>query len=77
MYSSRMAIQDCMEALKPEPITTDYVVVCKNSSDKSGWDMAAAGGFVTQLAAEYYTCKRVVAQNLNLFVISSYPLKAK
>lgn len=77
MYSSRMAIQDCMEALKPEPITTEYVVVCKNSSDKSGWEMAEAGGFVKQLAAEYYTCKRIVASNLNLNVISAYPLIMK
>lgn len=77
MNTSRVSIQDCMDMLKPKPITSEYVVVCKNSSDKSGWNMAEAGGFVKQLALEYHTCKRIVAENLNLTVISEYPLNHK
>lgn len=72
--ASRMGI---MDLLKEKPSTSEFVVVCKNTSPIAGWALAEAGSFVKQLACEYHTCKRVVAVNLGLNIISDYPLNMK
>lgn len=74
MHSSRVGV---MDLLKEKPIATEYVVVCKNSSPQGGWALAESGGFVKKLACEYHTCKRTVAVNLGLNIISEYPTTLK
>ncbi len=71
MTSSRLGLHNLLDTAPK----TEHVVVCKNTSPQYGWTIAEAGGFVKQLAAEYYVCKTIVANNLQLNIISDYPGK--
>lgn len=53
------------------------VVICKQLSPEGGFKIALQGGFLTDLGSDFYKCKRVLAENLNLHVISNYPMVAK
>lgn len=57
---------------KPSEKTLE-VVVCKHLSPSGSFDIALSGGFLTDLGDDFYRCKRVLAENLNLHVITNYP----
>jgi hypothetical protein len=50
------------------------VVICKNLSPEGGFNIAMKGGFLTDLGSDFYKCKRILAENLNLHVIGNYPV---
>ena len=50
------------------------VVVCKNLSPDGGFNIAIQGEFLTDLGSDFYKCKRILAENLNLHVIGNYPV---
>jgi hypothetical protein len=68
----RMSLSDCINITsKPQ---SEYVVV---SDDKPSFKIAEAGGFTEQIIHNHYKCKRIVANNLGLTIISEWPLTMK
>lgn len=72
METSRLGIHNLLTDHAPK---TEVVVVCQKTSPAAGWAIAQQGNFLKQVVAEYYLCKRVVANNLKLNIISDYPGK--
>jgi len=67
-----MSINDLLDN-KPTT-TSEYVVV---SSDSDCFELANAGGWCEHIGDKFYKCKRIVAINLNLSIISAYPITIK
>lgn len=72
MIASRMGITDI---LKPEPITSDEVVVTEEVTPK--FLRLVDEGLLTHIAPGYYAGKRTTAESSNLNIISEWPLKLK
>lgn len=66
--------QDFLNVFKPTVYTTDYVVI-DSTVASSGLTIAQAGGFLYKLSSDYYRCKRSVAEDLELSIISDYPMR--
>jgi hypothetical protein len=58
---------------KPSEKTFE-VVICKQLSPEGAFNIALDGGFLTDLGSDFYKCKRILAENLNLEIISNYPM---
>jgi hypothetical protein len=71
MYAKRMSLQDCISPATE--ITTEYVLICK--TDTGGFKLAYEGGFLSHVGDDFYSCKRTLANNLDLQIISSFPSK--
>lgn len=73
----RINLNNVIDVCKPEPSTSEWVVIDQSSSSKDGFDLAQVGGFLEAVSPPYYKCKRIVANNLDLSIISEYPLTLK
>ena len=71
MNYGRMGIINLFET-KPEP-KSEYVIV-DTSVNTGGVQIAQSGGFLEKMAGEYFICKRIVAENLGLSIISEWPV---
>ena len=71
MNYGRMGIINLFET-KPEP-KSEYVIV-DTSVNTGGVQIAQSGGFLEKMAGEYFKCKRIVAENLGLSIISEWPV---
>ena len=80
MTSSRMSLQDCINPFSNNSSKSEYVVI---DSERNGGNRAASynlayeGGFLEHLGDGLYKCKRIVADNLSLIILSDYPVIVK
>lgn len=68
----RMTLEDVANILNPKPITTEKVVV--EPSEKV---LNTFSAYFEPISGSYYACTPMVASNLELQVISEWPLKLK
>ena len=68
----RMTFEDIVNILNPKPITTEKVVV--EPSEKL---LNTFSAYFEPISGSYYACTPMVASNLELQVISEWPLKLK
>lgn len=66
-----LTYQNFLELASTPRFTTEYVVI-DASIPSDGLDIAQAGGFLYKLSHEYYKCKRSVAEDMELSIISDY-----
>jgi len=72
--SSKVSLRDCINVMGT-PSKSEYVVI--EFEDNAGCRLAQQGGFLEHMGGEFYKCKRIVANNLSLKIISDYPLTIK
>jgi len=53
------------------------VVICGQLSPEGPFNLAKDSNFLTDLGSDFYKCKRILAENLNLAIICEYPMIAK
>lgn len=68
----RMTLEDVANVLNPKPVTTEKVVV--EPSEKI---LNTFSAYFEPISGSYYACTPMVASNLDLQVISEWPLKLK
>ncbi len=66
----RMTLEDVANILNPKPIVTEKVVV--EPSEKL---LNTFSAYFEPISGSYYACTPMVASNLELQVISEWPLK--
>lgn len=72
--ASRVSLVDCINIGKRSvDRLSEYVVINKDLSPVAGIELADAGGFLELVVDDMYKCKRIVANNLNLFIVGDYP----
>ena len=79
MKNSRVSVQDCINVFN-EDTSSPYVIICAdhNSGNRAAsFNVAYEGGFLTHISDGYYQCKRIVANNLSLVIMSNYPIPIK
>lgn len=76
MYAGKVSLQDCIDVFKSKPSISEYVVIDATANDAQ-FNLAYKGNFLHHLGGEYYKVKRIVAENLNLKIISDYPIIMK
>jgi hypothetical protein len=54
--------------------TTLEVIVSQDLSPQTAFDIAVKNQFLTSLGDGQYKCRRILAENLNLSIISNYPV---
>lgn len=70
-----LSMQDFLDTATKSPVyTTDYVVI-DTSVASDGLILAQAGNFLYRLSSDYYRCKRSIAEQLELSIISDYPMQ--
>ena len=52
---------------------SEYVIISKHESNKGGFLIAEGGGFLLSQGGEFYKCKRIVAETLELFILADCP----
>lgn len=75
----RMSTQDCITLFNKDT-SSPYVIICAdhNSGNRAAsFNIAYEGGFLKHISDGYYQCKRIVATNLSLVIMSDYPLTIK
>jgi len=75
----RTSLQDCISLGDNKDIDNNslYVVIDSehNSGNRAGsFNIAYEGGFLEHMGDTFYKCKRIVADNLSLVIMSDYPL---
>jgi hypothetical protein len=66
----RLSLEDMANVLNLKPVTTEKVVV--EPSDKL---LSVFSAYFEPISGSYYACTPMVASNLQLQVISEWPLK--
>lgn len=75
---NRTSLQDCISLGKNKVDTNSLYVVI--DSERNGGNRAASfniayeGGFLEHMGDTFYKCKRIVADNLSLVIMSDYPI---
>jgi hypothetical protein len=75
----RTSLQDCISLGKNKDINNNslYVVIDseRNGGNRAGsFNIAYEGGFLEHIGDTFYKCKRIVADNLSLVILSDYPI---
>ena len=52
---------------------SEYVIILKHESNKGGFLIAEGAGFLLSQGGEFYKCKRIVAETLELFILADCP----
>lgn len=65
MHSSKLGIH---HTINPQPVSNSEYVIVSEKDEKYGY-------LFEKIGICMYKCKRIVAENLNLEIISEYPLK--
>ena len=80
MNYSKVSLQDCINTTKPSANKSEYVVIDseRNSGNRAhSFNLAYEGGFLEHIGDGFYKCKRIVADNLSLVIMSDYPVVIK
>jgi len=78
MIMSKMSLQDCINPFNNSS-KSEYVVICneQNGSRAASFNIAYEGNFLEHIGDGFYKCKRIVANNLSLVIMSDYPIIIK
>ena len=79
MIMSRTSVQDCINPFNNSS-KSEYVVICKDHNDgnrAASFNIAYEGDFLEHIGDGFYKCKRIVANNLSLVILSDYPIIIK
>lgn len=52
---------------------SEYVIISKQKSNEGGFLIAEGGRFLLPQEGEFYKCKRIVAETLELFILADCP----
>ena len=72
----KTSLQDCITLGSKQDVKSMYVII---DSERNGGNRAASfniayeGGFLEHMGDTFYMCKRIVADNLGLIILSDYP----
>jgi len=75
MTSSRMSLQDCINPFKSNSVQSEYVVIdneMNGGNRAASFNLAYEGGFLEHIGNGLYKCKRIVANNLSLVILSDH-----
>ncbi len=72
MNFSKLSAQDWLTT--EESNQSEYVVISSDGTG-NGFSIAESGGFLERVGGKFYKCKRIVAENLSLKIISEFPMK--
>jgi hypothetical protein len=74
----KTSLQDCTLLGTNQVLNSEYVIIdCERNTGNraSGFNIAYEGGFLEYMGDSFYKVKRIVANNLELIIMSEYPAK--
>ncbi len=78
-HNYRVSLQDCVSLGNNEISNKSVYVIIdseRNGSNRAGsFNIAYEGGFLEHIGDTFYKCKRIVANNLGLIIMSEFPAK--
>lgn len=80
MKNSKVSLQDCINPFNNNSSKSEHVVIDseRNSGNRAAsFNLAYEGGFLEHIGDGLYKCKRIVADNLSLVILSDYPVIIK
>ena len=78
-HNYRVSLQDCVSLGNNEISNKSVYVIIdseRNGGNRAGsYNIAYEGGFLEHIGDTFYKCKRIVADNLGLIIMSEFPAK--
>ena len=69
----KTSLQDCITLGSKQDVKSEYVVINREWCKAGSFNIAYEGGFLEHIGDGFYKCKRIVADNLSLVIMSDYP----
>ena len=69
----KTSLQDCITLGSKQDVKSEYVVINSEWCKAGSFNIAYEGGFLEHIGDGFYKCKRIVADNLSLVIMSDYP----